>query len=248
MAFYHPEQKKCDISCLWISSLLVFLIALSSCSDGVKLPAQMSAPGILDHPKESVAIALPRYIIQPGDRLLVKFYYNSQLNQETVVGPDGNITLQLVHEVRAASLTTTDLTNILRKKYLGHLKDPEISVVVTSFDKYKVYVDGEVMTPGMVHMDNGMTILQAISSAGGLKTTGLAEEVIVIRRNSLIKPFVLLVNVENAQNGSDITQNIFLKAHDIIFVPKSTIANVNTWIDMYIRKNIPISFGYTIYQ
>ncbi len=246
MFFYHREQNNHNLNCLWIGCLFIILIAMSSCSDGVKSPAQMSAPGILDHPRESVAAALPRYIIQPGDRLSVKFYYNSQLNQQVVVGPDGNITLQLVHEVRASSLTTTDLTNILGKKYSAHLKNPEISVIVTSFDAHKVYVDGEVEKPSMVSMGNGMTILQAISSAGGLKTTGFAEEVLVIRRNGLKKPFVLLVNVEDALNGSDITQDIFLKTHDIIYVPKSTIANVNTWVDMYIRKNIPIGVSYDI--
>jgi len=206
----------------------------------------LNAPGMLDQPSESISSAIPRYIIQPGDKLHIKFFYNNLLNQEITVRPDGYISLQLVQEVKAASLTTTELTNVLTKKYSAFLKDPEISVLITSFDKQKIFVDGEVYYPKMIEMGGYMTIMQAISVAGGLKISSYPEEVIVIRRNGLKKPFVLAVNLAEARDGSDVTQDIALKPNDIIFVPKSAIANVNDWVKLYIRNNLPIGVGYSV--
>ena len=66
------------------------------------------------------------YLIQPGDVLSVKFYFNSELNEEDlVVRPDGHISLQLVHEVKAAGRTPIELKEILTKKYSTHLNNPE---------------------------------------------------------------------------------------------------------------------------
>jgi hypothetical protein len=56
------------------------------------------------------------------------------------------------------------------------------------------------------------------------------------------------VNAQKVIDGTDVSQDIALKPFDIVYVPKSPIANVNVWVDQYIRRNIPIStgFGYTL--
>ncbi len=240
--FYHYVVRTLLSGCL----LTLLLICLQGCADSVKTPVQMSMPGVIDPQEESLEATMPPYIIQPNDELAVKFYYSAHLNQKAVVRPDGFISLQLVHDVRAASLSVGELTEILKNKYSKFLKEPEISVSIVSLNSQNVYVDGEVASPGMIKMDSYMTILQAISKAGGLKNGSLDDEVIVIRRNGLKKPFVKIVNVEDALTGVDITQDIPLKAHDIVYVPKSAIANVNTWVDLYIRKNLPFGIGYYI--
>lgn len=248
-AFYTQGQKK-FLSMHWLCFclLLFFSLVLVSCSSSstIKTPEQMSAPGILDQPNKSVNSSISRYVIQPGDNLDIRFYYSSHLNEKAVVRPDGYITMRLIQEVRVASLTVPELTKVLKEKYSAFLRKPEISVHVTSFSSQKVYMDGEVWRPGVVKLAAGMTILQAISSVGGLKSSGLDDEVILIRRNGLKKPFVLIVNVADALDGSDITQDIPLQPQDIVYVPKSAIANVNTWVDLYIRRNLPLGVSYTI--
>jgi protein involved in polysaccharide export with SLBB domain len=233
---------------LLISCSLWLLVGLQGCADSVKTPAQMSEPGIIDQSPESLSAAVPHYIIQPYDELEIKFYYSADLNEKVIVRPDGFISLQLIHDVRAASLSVNELTNILKNKYAKYLNDPEISVIVSSLNNQNVYVDGEVTTPGIIPIGSYMTVLQAISAAGGLKDGSRNDEIILIRKNGLKKPFVLIVNLEDVLTGVDIAQDIALKAHDIIYVPKSNIANVNTWIDLYIRRNIPIGFGYGFYH
>jgi len=228
--------------------LFPLLFFLSGCSAGPQAPTPISEQGELEAPAPSLASLRPSYIIQPGDKLDIKFYYNNELNDAAVVRPDGRISLQLVHEVQAASLTTSELASVLKEKYSPHLRDPEISVLVRSFDSQKVYVDGEVGKPGMVDIGGYLTLLQSIASAGGLKDSARGGEVLIIRRNNLKKPFVLKVDVDAAMDGTDITQDIVLEPYDIVYVPKSAIANVNTFVDLYIRRNIPISLNYGFYR
>ncbi len=229
--------------------LLFFLLFLSGCSMGSQAPVPLAEQGQLEPPAPSLASVSPEYIIQPGDKLDVKFYYNAHLNEGVTVRPDGRISLQLVHDVQAASLSTNELASLLREKYSSHLRDPEISVIVRSFDSQRIYVDGEVGRPGMIVIGGSyMTIMQAIASTGGLKESARGSEVLVIRRNGLKKPFVLTVDVADAMDGTDTTQDIALKPYDIVYVPKSAIANINSFVDLYIRKNIPIYFSYGVYK
>jgi protein involved in polysaccharide export with SLBB domain len=104
-------------------------------------------------------------------------------------------------------------------------------------------VDGEVTKSGMVTLVGFTTVLQAISQAGGVKDTARTTEVIVIRRGADNKPLVIPVNLDKAIDGTDMGQDIVLRPFDIVYVPKSPIANVNKWVDQYIRKNIPISIS-----
>jgi protein involved in polysaccharide export with SLBB domain len=203
-------------------------------------------------PVSTVQSAYPsleaEYRVQAGDQLEVKFYYNPELNEQVIVRPDGRISLQLVHEIMAAGLTPAELTRFLTEKYTSELKKPELTVIVRSFGGRGVYVDGEVNRPGIIPLIRPISVLQSISQAGGVKDTAQTNHVIVIRRDIDNKPGVIPVNIEKAIDGTDMKQDIFLMPLDIVYVPKSPIANVNVWVDQYIRRNIPIPFslGYDI--
>jgi protein involved in polysaccharide export with SLBB domain len=206
-------------------------------------PEALDAMGNPVAPDQSLMSVKPEYVIHSGDTFDVKFFYNPELNESVKVRPDGRISLQLVQDVQAASLTPSELVSVLKKKYASHIKDPEISVIVRSFDANRVYVDGQVVQPGVVEMSDGMTIMDAVASVRGLRETARPSEVLLIRRNGLKRPFVYLVDLDAAMSGADITQNVTLRPYDIVYVPKSAIANINTWIDQYIRRNIPIYMG-----
>jgi len=84
------------------------------------------------------------YIIQAGDQLDIKFFYNPELNDSVTVRPDGKISLQLVDEVQAAGQTPAQLDDFLTEKYAKELRKPVITVIVKSFASQRVYVGGEV--------------------------------------------------------------------------------------------------------
>jgi len=186
---------------------------------------------------------LKEYLIQPGDQLDIKFFYNPELNDQVVVRPDGRISLQLASDIPASGLTPAQLTSTLEKKYEKELANPGITVIVRSFSSQRVYVDGEVNKPGMVTLLGPLTVLQSISEAGGLKETAKSSQVLIIRKSQDNKPQAIEVNLDDIRNAADGSQNILLAPYDVVYVPKSAIANINQFIDQYIRRNIPIPFG-----
>jgi protein involved in polysaccharide export with SLBB domain len=225
------------------AKFLFLLLLLIACTPVVKNPTPLSQHSIQTSPYTE-----QEYRIQVGDQLDIKFFYNPELNEQVTVRPDGRISLQLVREIIASDLTPAQLTDLLTQKYATNLQRPEITVIVRSFGSQRVYVDGEVAKPGIVPLVGFVTVLQAISQAGGLKDAARRGEVIVIRHGTANKPIALTVNIEKVIDGTDMRQDIALKPFDIVYVPKSPIANVNVWVDLYVRKNLPISissgFGY----
>lgn len=183
------------------------------------------------------------YLIEPGDELDIRFFYNPELNEEVTVRPDGSISLPLVGEVRAAGRSPRQVEQTLRDQYSRELRQTAITVIVKGFAGQRVYVDGEVGTPQMVNIMGNLTAMQAIASAGGFKPSARKSEVLVIRRSGGPQPMVIPVDLDKVIAGTDTSQDITLSPYDIVYVPKRAIAEVNEFIDLYIRQNIPIPFG-----
>lgn len=188
------------------------------------------------------------YIIKSGDILDIKFFYNKEFNEVGVpVRPDGQIALQLGGEVRAAGLTTEELRKALVMEYSKTLKSPELTILVRGFAN-RIFVDGEVNHPGELEVLGPVTALQAITRAGGATPNAQIDQVIVLRKGPGGKPLVFELNLVEALTGRDLTQDISLVPRDIVFVPLLAIANVNIWVDTYIRKNIPFRLGLTFFD
>jgi len=216
---------------------LIVVMFVAGCATG-PIVKQPTAPFVQMN-KEAVEFPSQDYLIQIGDELDIKFLYNPELNEKLPVRPDGRISLQLVKEVAVVGLTPSGLEKSLTEKYAGELKKPEITVIVRTFTAYKVFVDGEVGRVGLVPLVGPMTVYQAITSAGGWRETSRMNEIVVIRGATTGKPGVTVVNLERVLDNSDMSQNIQLMPMDIVYVPKSPIANVDTWADLYIRKLLP---------
>jgi protein involved in polysaccharide export with SLBB domain len=212
---------------------LALLLFTLGCSPAVISPAPLPA----SHGNSS------EYRIQPGDQMDVKFFYNPELNESVTVRPDGRVSLQLAQEIPAAGLTPAELTQVLKARYARELDQPEITVILRSFAGQRVYVDGEVNKPALVPLAASMTLLQSISLAGGLKDSARTSEIVIIRRGAEGKPSVFSVDLTRVLDGTDTGQDVALMPFDVVYVPRSPIANVNLWVDQYLRKNLPVSFG-----
>ena len=222
-----------------IGSMTAILMFVCACSPVVVHPIRVNDPAL-----QAPDAKIEEYRIQAADQLDVKFFSHMELNEQVTVRPDGKISLQLVQEVQAAGLTPAELTEKLVKAYSVELEKPRITVIVRSFNAHKVFVDGEVYKAGLVTMAGPMTLMQSISQGGGLKDTAKTDEVIVIRRLADNRLVPVVLDLERVINGTDLSQDIALRPNDIVFVPKSHIANVNVWFDQYIRRNIPIPVGF----
>jgi polysaccharide biosynthesis/export protein len=192
----------------------------------------------------------PVYRIRPGDDLDIKFFYTKELNESIKVRPDGFISLQLVDEVQAAGLTPQELDNQLTKRYAEHLKNPVISVIVRSFVGFRAYVGGEVGTPQLIPLEGGITPLQAIFRAGGVRPTAYLQSVVLIRKGPQGEAITYQLDLSDlsiSQGRRDL--RIALRPSDVLYVPRSPIANANLFVQQYITDLVlfrGIQFGYTV--
>jgi polysaccharide biosynthesis/export protein len=187
------------------------------------------------------------YRIHPGDVLDLKFFYNPELNETVLVRPDGRISVQLANEVTAAGLTPEELRKSLVGRYGKEINKPEVAVIVRSFSMQRVYVDGEVLRPGMLPLSGPVTLHQAIAAAGGFLPTAKRTDVIIIRE---VKGTHVPVKVNMEEAMKENTPPVLLAPFDIIYVPRSSVGEVNKFVDLYIRRNLPIGagvgFGWTL--
>lgn len=181
------------------------------------------------------------YVLQPGDALDIKFYFNPELNEHVTIRPDGMISLQLVGEVKAAGLQPTELNTILTEQYTGKLSVPKLTVIVKEFAGQKIYISGEVQNPGIYPVWNNMTALQAIIQAGGSKNTAELESVVILRYQGTETPLFMTVNLKKVLESIDYSGDIPVKPYDIVFLPKTLVAKLNLMVEQYIDKLVPIS-------
>jgi polysaccharide export outer membrane protein len=217
-----------DLGTLLLTTAFLLLF-LQACSH----VAVSSSPRLVSHSPSL------EYRIRPGDTMDIKFFYTPELNETVTVRPDGRVSLQLASDIPAAGLTPAELTRSLTQIYSRELKRPEIAVIMRSFTGQRVYVDGEVNKPGIVPLSAGLTVLQSITMAGGLKDSARSNEVILIRQSVKGNPRVFTIDLASVRNGT--AHDMTLTRFDVVYVPKSTIANVNVWVNQYIQKNLPIS-------
>ena len=211
-------------------------LALACASDPKPAVPLAAVPVSATNPPPAPA----EYRIATGDEIDIIVPLNPELNVRTFVRPDGKISLELVDEIVAEGQTTAELTEHLQNAYSTELRDPEISVNVVSMAA-RIYVDGQVERPGEYPWTRQVTAMQAVALAGGLRETATPKQLIVVRRGAGGEQQVFEIDLQQVAEGKGDSRDMFLAAYDTVYVPMSRVADVNLWVDQYIRQNIPIS-------
>ena len=152
------------------------------------------------------------------DMLRVDVWKEPDISRIVPVRPDGKITLPLVNDVQAAGLTTTQLAAKIAEGLKKYITSPQVTVGVTEINSRRIFVNGEVARPGAFPLLPNMTVLQALSSAGGF-TQFAREKKIYILRMENGKQAKYPFNYKEAVSGKNVEQNIILQGGDIIVVP-----------------------------
>jgi polysaccharide export outer membrane protein len=180
--------------------------------DSSTAPAATAAPGPAANTTTDNS-----YVIGASDILIITVWKEPTLSGSILVRPDGKISLALLGDVQAAGMTPLELSDQISTKLKKYIQDPNVSVVISQIHSKVVYLLGEVVKRGPVEMTPGMTLLEAIASAGGLTDFANSKKMYILRTEAGSQ-LRLPVHYKEALKG-DGTLNLPLKPGDTIVVP-----------------------------
>ena len=138
-----------------------------------------------------------------------------------VIGPDGYVQLPYAGSIKLAGLTLDEAKALISERLRMYLRFPDLSIIVKSYGTRKIYVMGEVKTPGIHELGaDNLNAYAAISSAGGVTRRGRSTQVQVLRVVGDTMYYKQL-NIKNYIKKHDLTQNVVLQDGDIVYVPRS---------------------------
>lgn len=230
------DRRSIAVSRRLATRSLAGIVALTLAGCSMSTPVR--APRAVDDPLPEVE--WHPYRIQVDDELEIKFWGNDELDQSVKVRPDGMISLPYVDDVRAGGLTPAELDDELTERYSKELTLPELTVIVSEAGGQRIYLSGEVNSQGSLRLAERMTLMQAIQEAGGLLTTARREQILVIRSMPDGERVARAINLRRVLSGRDLQADVRLQANDVIFVPRTKIANVNIFVEQYVNSILPI--------
>ncbi|HKD39011.1 MAG TPA: polysaccharide biosynthesis/export family protein [Myxococcaceae bacterium] len=156
------------------------------------------------------------YRIGPEDVLTISVWKNDSLTRSVPVRPDGKISLPLLNDVQAAGLSAQELRDVLTQKLGAYMPNPEVSVIVTNINSFKVSLIGEINRPGRLELRSWTTVLDALALAGGFTQFASRSKIVILQpdgKGMKRIPF----NYNKALDGEQ--ENFYLRNGDIILVP-----------------------------
>jgi polysaccharide export outer membrane protein len=154
-----------------------------------------------------------------GDVFEVRVFQEPELSGVYQVGPQGDVIYPLCQRVVVAGLTANGAAEKLRDCLSkGFMRDPQVSVLVKEYNSKKVFVFGEVQKPGTFSYEDGMSIVQAVTIAGGFTKSAAQNSTSVTRRVNGTEAKIK-VNVQDIALGK--APNFTLEPGDIVYIPES---------------------------
>ncbi len=196
-------------------------VALTGCAGGVGGGPQLPAANFVtgqEGPGEE-------YVIGPLDELQIFVWKNPELGGKVQVRPDGRITTPLITDMPAVGKTPTMLQQDLKLQLSQYIRDPIVSVIVTSFNStfsQQVRVVGATEKPASIPFRANMTVLDAMIAVGGLSEYAAGNKARLVRYErgtGRQREYALRLN--DLIKRGDIQANVRLQPGDVIIIPES---------------------------
>lgn len=193
---------------------------------------------------DAITEKLKAYVKNPEVSVMVRRLPGGEIGKVTlrsdlsrsdiIVRPDGKVPYPLIGDINAEGLTFTQLDDVITEKLKSYLKYPEVSIMMRKFGEQtnKVVMLGEIGGPGVYRFSAPPTIIEAVASAGGYTKYAVLNSIMIIRGDVRGKPEVIRVNVAQIIKAGRLAQNISLRPNDIVYVPRSFIGNINTFLEI----------------
>ena len=158
------------------------------------------------------------YLIGPEDVIEVFVWKEPDVSRVVLVRPDGKISLPLIGDIKAEGLSPKALAEELKRAFSEYIEAPEVSVIVNEVNSPKIYVMGKVNSPGVFPLRSEITVLQAITLAGGFAEWAKKSKIIILRKIGE-KDKRIVVNIDRVIDGKRGAEDVRLQPGDRIIVP-----------------------------
>jgi len=207
-------KKVTKLTCLALLGFAAIgMWAQDDTGENMAKPAKTAAPEARGAAPEVAA----DYVIGADDTLHIFVWKEPDVSATLPVRPDGKISLPLLNDVPAAGLTPMQLAASITEKLKKYIADPRVTVVVTAMNSRRIFVTGEVTHSGAMPLLPGMTVLQALSSAGFTQFANVKGVYLLRTENG--RQVKLPFNYKEVVKGNHPEQNIMLKPGDTVVVP-----------------------------
>ena len=193
-----------------VLALMVMVSVLASCA--TKYPPAPAAATSPDY----------RYVIGPLDTVNVIVWRNPELSMAVPVRPDGRISTPLVEDTPALGRNPTELARDLERALAKYIRDPVVTVIVTSFvgpSNEQIRIVGEAAKPQAVAFRQNMTLLDVIIVAGGLTDFADGNNAVLVRGSEQNKQYN--VRLGDLVRRGDISANVDVRPGDVLIIPQS---------------------------
>jgi polysaccharide biosynthesis/export protein len=203
---------------LWIGLGALLAAGNMAAQDAAKQDADKNASKSGQMAPQSTAGVTANYRIGAQDVLRIDVWKEAEISRSVSVRPDGKISLPLLNDVQASGLTAMELANNITEGLKKFINSPQVTVSVSEINSRRVYVTGEVNSPGAYPLLPNMTVLQALTGARGFTQFAKMKNIYVLRTENgqqVKHPF----NYKNVIKGINSEDNIALQPGDTIVVP-----------------------------
>jgi polysaccharide biosynthesis/export protein len=198
-------------------SIALALLLIQAAAWAAESPPPQQPPAQPAQPADQA-----NYIIGPGDALQVFVWRNPELSTIVPVRPDGKISTPLVEDMVAIGKTPSQLARDIEGVLAEYVRSPQVNVIVTTpVSTYsQIRVIGQVAKPQAVAYREGMTVLDAILTVGGLAEFAAGNRAKIVRKENG-KEVTIRVKLDDLVNKGRMDQNVALKPGDVLVVPES---------------------------
>ena len=172
----------------------------------------------------------PLYRLCKSDIIEVQFTFAPEFNQKVTVQPDGLITLKGIEALNAEGITVPELKEAIRKAYAGMLHEPEVTVVLSDFNRPYFIAGGQLAHPGKYELRADITVVEAVQVAGGFTGQSKHSQVVLFRRVSPDTFEAKLLNVKKMLGARDLREDLHLQPGDMLYVPQNAISKIRQYL------------------
>ena len=201
--------------------LALFLSACSGNKTALKEVSSTVSNGEISQEIENIKNSQD-YLLQAGDLVEIKVYKEDDMSRTLRISTNGSITFPLIGNVRIAGLTVSQAENKVEKALQSYLKTPSVSFLIKEYANKTVYVLGQVKKPSSISItpEKTMTLLEAITSAGGFTDIAAMSKVKILRMEGGVQKSIEVDVVQITKEGNK-QYDVPLKPADVVFVPQS---------------------------